>query len=64
MLIKLFYNQNTFAGLEYSNFTIFDQQQCFKFYINSKNYKCHSGIQTHVLLIRRKRSNTLRYAVR
>lgn len=53
MLIKLFYNQNTFAGLEYSNFTIFDQQQCFKFYINSKNYKCRSGIRTHVLLIRR-----------
>lgn len=46
------YYPNTFADLKFSNFTIFDQEKCFKYFLESKNYKRPIGIRTPDLKIR------------
>lgn len=56
---KLHYNQNTFTGLECSNFTIFTPKNVSKAFKKVKNYKSPSGIGTGSL-----RSNPSPYAVR
>lgn len=37
MWINVQYNQNTFMGLKFSYFTIFDPKICFKIYGKGKN---------------------------
>lgn len=36
---KTLYNQNTFTGLEFSNFSIFDQNTCFKNFWKGQYFK-------------------------
>lgn len=45
--IKEHYYQNTFNGLQFSNFAKIDQKICFNFFCNGQKYKSPSRIRTH-----------------
>ena len=47
MWIKVYYNRNTFTGLEFSIVTVFDQKIRLKSFWKGKNYKSPSDIRTH-----------------
>lgn len=48
---KVHYSQNTFTGLNFSNFTIFHPKICFKNFWKHKNLKIPSWIRTHGIQI-------------
>lgn len=53
-----FFNQNTFIGVEFSNFIIFDKKYILKFYGKVKIIKALAGFDFMTQIY----SNSLRYA--
>lgn len=50
MWIKVILNQDTFTGVEFSYFTIFDLKICFKICWKGKNYKSPTWVWTHEIM--------------